>query len=147
MIDPITEYILEEKELDEAIYIPIPVIPGMDKVMVAVGAGLLGIGIILSAATEISIKAKKKKFPACKKYSVTETPGHFNLCITKEMITLAKQEIIALNKLKSLCSKTKNPNKCASKIDEKITKVKKRIDKLHKKIDRLQKWANTERGN
>jgi hypothetical protein len=147
MIDPITEHILEQEQLDEA-FIIIPIIPGLEKIVLPISLGVIGLTAIMAAASFISVKVRKKKFPACKKYSVNKTPGHFHLCLAKEKIALAKQEISTLNKLKTACRKTKDTNKCESKINEKMQKVKKRIVMLSGKLDRLQQYANSDtRGN
>jgi len=147
MLDPITEYILEQEQLNEG-FIIIPVIPGMEKIALPFVAGVIGLTAIFSAAAAISVKVKKKKFPECKKYKLMkekEVPL-FHVCVTKGKIKATKHEIIALNKLKGHCNKTKSPDKCKKDINSKILKANSRLEKLHKVLKKNEKWA-TERGN
>lgn len=149
-MDILTQHILEnnKKQLDEG-FIIIPVIPGMEKVMIPLTAGVITATVLLWAMGSISIKAKKKKFPECNKYKTTMSEdseiGHFHLCVSKAKINLAKKELIALNRLKSQCNKTKDQSKCQSKVKDKMMKVKDRIVKLNNKIKNQEKWAKKEK--
>lgn len=51
-------------------------------------------------------------------------------CIIRYKINAVRMQTNALNKGKSICKKSKDPRKCVSKIDVKITKLKERVRKL-----------------
>lgn len=145
MIDPITEYILQEQKPLDEMFIVIPVIPGMEKVLLPVTAGLIGLAAIATAAGAISVRAKKKKFPKCKKYKVSSHAGHFHLCVAQEKIIATKQEFVALGKLKAQCGKTKDVEKCKNQVNKRMKKAQNKIQKLKDSLPRLKQWAEEER--
>lgn len=118
-IDPITQYILLEQE-------------NISELTDAEISRLIRTGVkiaLLLAFIYATYKAKKKKGEeACKKYEGKEKTK----CLKLQKSNALQHQLKAARQAKSLCSKSKDPKKCAKRISAEITKIEHRIKKFKK---------------
>ena len=118
-IDPVTQYILLEQE-------------NISELTDSEISRLLRTGVkvaILLAFIYATYKAKKKKGEeACKNYKGEEKTK----CLKLQKSTALQHQLKAARQAKSLCSKAKNPQKCAKRITAEIGKIEQKIKKFKK---------------
>jgi len=141
MIDPITKYILEVydvsppeafkgvdflkmiNDLENKLGIPLTT-NITDTWYTRKGYKAIGIGIVVGLISLLSYKVYKKYISkaarACKQFKGDQK----NTCMEKHRGEAKKARIMALEKSKSLCAKSKDPKLCVAKIKHKIRKLK-----------------------
>lgn len=115
-LDPITQYILLEQE-------------NINELTDAEINRLLRTGVkvaILLAFIYVVYKKKKKEGEAqCKKYEGEQKVK----CLKQYKFKALQLQLKAARKAKVLCSKAKDPQKCAKKISSEIAKIEQKIKK------------------
>jgi hypothetical protein len=139
MIDPITQYILEstDKKIFKEEVIKILTKEGYydnalkdfgDPVASSGTAGnVIKAGVIAAAVIAAGVLAYKKYLSKAARTCQGRTDKEKCMAKYKQDAIKAQMKILSSNKSK--CSKTKNPAKCAAKIDQKISSLKVKLSK------------------
>jgi len=94
------------------------------------GALIVG-GIALAAlATTLAFKVYKNYLSRAAKACQGKKGAEKQQCMRKVKMDARKQKIMSLTKAQSVCSKTKNPEKCVAKLKLKIAKEKAKMKKI-----------------
>jgi len=151
MIDPITQYILEQEKLKEFEIGYVGKYSGrsadfirsqmnkdpnqlsfvrMKRGEALVAAGV-GAGLIALMGFKIFKRYMTKTGKACRDY--TSGSLRYKACATNVKIEGRKNQLAYMNSKASMCKDTKDPAKCKTKLQKQIKKVKDDIAKLESK--------------
>lgn len=130
MIDPITEYILR-KEVNESIFLPLDIWALIKqnkeaRELLLRNEAIAATVIIAAAVTIGAVIYKKflsKAVVSCRKANDKES------CVKKFRNDAIKKKIEFYEKTKSVCSKSKKPDKCKKSLQIKIEKEKSKLRK------------------
>jgi hypothetical protein len=131
MIDPITEYILEQEWADS----PDPTLSqAVDSLSnhflgVRVGTALKGAAAV-TAMIAISYRYYKYNMSKAAKACKGKVGEDLKVCMKKYKQDALKKRMEVLNKAYAACSKSNNPITCKSKIDKERNKVKKKMRRI-----------------
>jgi len=143
MIDPITEYILMDFKIDVSppkIFSTEPFLKNLNNIEKRLGISLtksfdsdpwytrkgykaIAIGIIIALVIGLSYKVYKKFLSKATKSCKHLDNEKKNECINKFKNDAKKARILAIEKSKGLCTKSKDPQKCLTKINIKLNSL------------------------
>jgi hypothetical protein len=131
MIDPITEYILDE---DEILWNKLQA----NADALSTTTGIMLALIALRAAIQIKRVMNDKKYRSCLQYK--DDYEKEIICRKKYDAEILKKQIVLLKKALNGCNKVKNgKDKCKKKI---MDEIRKKEIKLKKIQDKLKKWGS-----
>ena len=100
-------------------------------------------GVVLATyLTVIAYSIYQSVFsPAARACATRRTPDAKSICMKEFRIKALKAEINALNSSKAKCRQSEDPEKCISKINERIEKVKKKLKRSKASLARFKKYG------
>ncbi len=128
-------YLLETGEVKKGVISEVAVHQGLGKVIVSLSQGEVTVGAALAASAILWLAYKKARSAfsprECKDLKVGSS-GH-RMCTLKGKIAKEQGALGVITSKRSLCNKSKDPNKCVQKLSNRVAQIKAKIQKLQAK--------------
>ena len=128
-------HLLKTGEVKKGVISEVGVHQGFGKVIINLSQGEITVGAALAASAILWLAYKKARSAfspkECRDFKVGSS-GH-RMCMLRGKIVKEKGALGIITSKKSLCNKSKDPNKCVTKLSTRAAQIKAKIQKLQAK--------------